>query len=1616
MASGKSALQNELIGDIGAEFKALPDGSEDLSLASLGASCENQFTGQPGKQMAALISKLISSKMPAGFNQVVMREHLESFWGLGQGRQSTTICFAVTMAPPSRLENADAAKKFLDSIVHRYGSYAGVLIAPRTEIGSATLPQSIAIVDPASVDFVKKEQRGYFMKQYELLARYLQVENDSAEVNLAGMELDCKSLANKLSTWNSEFDEEFFVGIKPAFDAQKARQYNSWWNWVREDLVNLLCDVYTGRFQLYSPSTDDRFQRILNRWNPACTDLVNFSLSSMASPIKNQFSSSVQELLRLGSLALAKEPLFRYTQPITKPTTTVDTSGAIKYTEIPRVFGDEPKSYSQLVEHGRLIPNSNERIPYIHIRRRRGPEWKYNKESTDVLIRAMTAGTTAGFAFAGKTVLVTGAGRRSIGAEVVQGLLSGGARVIVTTSRTPSAIAQFYNSIYRNFGARGSELIVLPFNQGSKSDCEALIKHIYSKRSIYGEDLDFILPFAAISETGRQIDALDGKAELAHRAMLVNLLRLLGYIKQQKQTQGFDTRPTCVILPLSPNHGTFGSDGLYAESKIGLETLFNRSCSEDWSAYLTICGAVIGWTRGTGLMSGNNIIAEAVESLGAMTFSQSEMAFNILALMTPAVVSMCEDGPVYADLSGGLQFIPDLKEKMVSARKDILDTSMIRKALLAERNHQQSILNGPATEAGVHNAKAPKMHRSSLEVGFPKLLNHKTLISEANDLQGMVDLRRTVVVVGFSELGPWGSSRTRWEMEHMADFTQEGYIEMAWIMGLVRHFDGNLNGSHYVGWVDSKTKDRVQDDEFKRKYSGHILSHSGVRFIEPALIDGYDPEKKEFLNEIAVEEDLPAFEASKATAEAFRLRHGDKVTIRRLPNSEEYQVQLKKGAHFWVPKAVPFDRLVAGQLPSGWDPLNYGIPEDIVSQVDPITLYMLCCLSQALLSAGIDDPFELYKYLHISELANCIGTGVGGLKSMRGVYRDRYLDRPVQNDILQESYQNAHGAWANLLLLASAGPIKSPVGTCATALESLDIGCESIQMGRAKMAFVGGSDDFQEEMSYEFANMKATSNTHDELAKGRLPNEMSRPTTSSRSGFMESAGCGVQIIMNAELALEMGVPIYGIVGYTQMAGDKAGRSVPAPGQGILTAAREAVGGVESPLLDLEYRRRNLRESVIATENWSKIQLEKLSYQHGNSDRLTRAIKNTAACKIRDAQNMWGNDFRRQDPDIAPMRAALAVWGLTVDDIQVASLHGTSTKANDENESDVINKQMIHLGRSKGNPLLSICQKYLTGHPKGAAGAWMLNGCLQVLQTGVVPGNRNADNIDASLQKFEHLMYPTQTIHTAGVKAVMLTSFGFGQKGGLAIVIAPKYFFSALKKGLYDEYCARATKRQGQANRTFTKGMMSNSLFKAKNQSPWALGDETKVFLDPHARVSQDPLEALSFDMKNLHPTANIDGAALNFLYAPTEVPEHDGDSKRNVFSTLSQQWIENDEASQSACTTVGVDVEDVASINMTNEVFLDRNFSPAEKKYCESSPNPQAAFAGRWSAKEAVFKSFQVASRGPGAAMIDIEIQNREDGVPSVKVNNSKSPRAVMLLLEPSACQTEHFQLICKHI
>lgn len=381
--------------------------------------------------------------------------------------------------------------------------------------------------------------------------------------------------------------------------------------------------------------------------------------------------------------------------------------------------------------------------------------------------------------------------------------------------------------------------------------------------------------------------------------------------------------------------------------------------------------------------------------------------------------------------------------------------------------------------------------------------------------------------------------------------------------------------------------------------------------------------------------------------------------------------------------------------------------------------------------------------------------------------------------------------------------------------------------------------------------MKATSNGELEHAAGRDPKEMSRPTASSRSGFMESQGCGIQVVCTARLALDMGLPVYGIVAFTGTSSDKIGRSVPAPGKGVMVHASEAKKAFASPFLDIKFRRRQLLSRKALINEFKNSEIELLdadieAMQSSDPAFDTEAYRSHRLAHIdlevsrqtADALDSLGNSFYKNHPEIAPLRGALATWGLTIDDLDVCSFHGTSTVKNELNESAVLQRQLEHLGRTKGNRVLGVFQKHLTGHPKGAAGAWMLNGGLQILQTGLVPGNRNADNVDAALEQFDHIAFINKPIQTTGVKAFSVFSFGFGQKGAQAVVVHAKYLFATLEEDAFKAYSKKVFKRQRVALAAFNKGLILNRLFVAKDKAPFDGAGEIDAMLDPNVRLKK----------------------------------------------------------------------------------------------------------------------------------------------------------------------------------
>ncbi len=487
--TGKSTLQNELLGDLGAEFGDMPDGSEGTSLESLGEKLASGFSGKLGKSSKRLVERLLSSKMPGGFGQKEMATYLETRWGLGPNCQMAVQCFCVTIEPSSRLSDAAQVHEFLDLAVTRYAKQSGLSLPTPSSGGASQGSQGGAVmVDDASLQKLKNEQDSVLRKQLQVLAQHLGVDiTPSAATEIQNSD----ELQQHLDKIYAELGEEFYLGMEGIFDPSKERRYSSWWNWVREDVAQLLQQDNTS-------ITAERLQAITNRWTSDLETILRHRAKT--GPARKV----AEDLLKSKpSPQEATSPVFRFSEPAMAPHTSVDEEGRIKYSEKPRSTTSSltpgPVTYYDVVSSTRRNGPCNS---YVHCLRKNGGAWQYDRQLTNTYLDAIFAGNTSGISYAGKTALVTGAGAGSIGMEVVRGLLAGGARVIVTTSRTPAASGPAMAQAYKEVGARGSELILLPFNAASKKDVENLVAHIYDDNKGLGLDLDFVVPFAAIPEPG----------------------------------------------------------------------------------------------------------------------------------------------------------------------------------------------------------------------------------------------------------------------------------------------------------------------------------------------------------------------------------------------------------------------------------------------------------------------------------------------------------------------------------------------------------------------------------------------------------------------------------------------------------------------------------------------------------------------------------------------------------------------------------------------------------------------------------------------------------------------------------------------------------------------------------------------------------------------------------------------------------------------------------------------------------------------------------------------------------------------------------------------------------
>lgn len=732
--------------------------------------------------------------------------------------------------------------------------------------------------------------------------------------------------------------------------------------------------------------------------------------------------------------------------------------------------------------------------------------------------------------------VITGASKGSIAAAATGRLLAGGATVVVTTSKLDDERLGFYKQLYRENARKGAALWVVPANMASYTDIDALIEWVGNEqvdnaggaKVLVKEAMTptLLLPFAAPRVAGDMSDA-GARAEMEMRVLLWSVERLIGGLSKLGADHDVDAK-LHVVLPGSPNRGMFGGDGAYGESKAALDAIVAKWRAEkSWSERVTLVHALIGWVRGTGLMGGNDPLVEAVEKAGVHTWSTLQMADELLKWCSSRARVVTAAGPQQIDLTGGL----------AGAKLDLPE--------LAREAREQAEAAAAEESEGVDGATI-----SALPA--PPTLSSKLSAPEWGSVTA--DLDDMVVIVGAGELGPYGSARTRFEIEVSDQLSAAGVLELAWTTGLV-----TWENDPKPGWYDTESGEYVDESEVADRYHDAVVERCGVRRYgdDGAMIDNAAP----LLTSVFLDRDLTFVVNSEAEARAFFSANPEQTVVTPVEGTGDWQVTRKAGTEIRVPRKAKLSRTVGGQIPTGWDPTKWGISADMASSIDRVALWNIVCTVDAFLSSGF-SPAELMSWVHPAMVANTQGTGMGGMSSMRSLYIDNLLGEPRANDILQEALPNVALAHVVQSYVGSYGGMIHPVAACATAAVSVEEGVDKIKLGKADLVVAGGYDDLGIEGIVGFGDMSATADSAAMSAKGISDRYFSRANDRRRGGFVESQGGGTVLLARGSVALEMGLPVLGVVAYAQSFADGVHTSIPAPGLGALGAGR---GGPESKL-------------------------------------------------------------------------------------------------------------------------------------------------------------------------------------------------------------------------------------------------------------------------------------------------------------------------------------------------------------------------------------------------------------------------------------------------------------------
>ena len=265
----------------------------------------------------------------------------------------------------------------------------------------------------------------------------------------------------------------------------------------------------------------------------------------------------------------------------------------------------------------------------------------------------------------------------------------------------------------------------------------------------------------------------------------------------------------------------------------------------------------------------------------------------------------------------------------------------------------------------------------------------------------------------------------------------------------------------------------------------------------------------------------------------------------------------------------------AGQLPTGFEPSDH-----YSSRNHPRGLQIaVVSSSDAVHSLGI--PWEkIRQRVSPDEISVYAGSAMGQLdhNGNGGMLQAPFKGKRPTSKQIALGLAEMPADFVNAYVLGSLGGTGGIIGACATFLYNLKQGVDDIQRGGKRVAMVGGAEaPIWPELVEAYRIMGAVAEDEALMALDNSDTPDNRRACrpfSSNAGFtLGEAGVYV-ILMDDELALEMGAEIYGSVPGVFVNADGYKKSIPSPGVGNYITVAKALALARNMLGDESVRLRS----------------------------------------------------------------------------------------------------------------------------------------------------------------------------------------------------------------------------------------------------------------------------------------------------------------------------------------------------------------------------------------------------------------------------------------------------------